>query len=66
MSSNLQGRKVLFITANIGIERDELLKPMQALKDQGASVTHASVEGGEAETWLNDSEKDVTDRKSVV
>ncbi|MDR8013686.1 type 1 glutamine amidotransferase domain-containing protein [Ectopseudomonas guguanensis] len=60
MSSNLQGRKVLFITANIGIERDELLKPMQALKDQGASVTHASVEGGEAETWLNDSEKDVT------
>ncbi|ARS49648.1 MULTISPECIES: type 1 glutamine amidotransferase domain-containing protein [Pseudomonadaceae] len=60
MSSNLQGKKVLFITANSGIERDELLKPMQALKDQGASVTHASVKGGEAETWLKDSEKDVT------
>jgi len=60
MSSNLQGRKVLFITANMGIERDELLKPMQALKAQGASVTHASVKGGETETWLKDSEKDVT------
>lgn len=60
MSSNLQGKKVLFITANSGIERDELLKPMQALKDQGANVTHASVKGGEAETWLKDSEKDVT------
>lgn len=60
MSSNLQGKKVLFITANTGIERDELLKPMQALKDQGASVTHASVKGGEAETWLQDSKKDVS------
>lgn len=60
MSSNLQDKKALFITANTGIERDELLKPMQALKDQGASVTHASVKGGEAETWLKDSEKDVS------
>lgn len=60
MSSNLQGKKVLFITANSGIERDELLEPMQALKDQGASVTHASIKGGAAETWLKDSEKDVT------
>lgn len=38
LSSNLQGKKVLFITANTGIERDELLKPMQAMKDQCASV----------------------------
>ncbi|MFV3415945.1 type 1 glutamine amidotransferase domain-containing protein [Pseudomonas nitroreducens] len=60
MSSNLQGKNVLIITANSGIERDELLKPMQALKEQGASVTHASVKGGEAQTWVKDSEKDVT------
>ncbi|MDU4253446.1 MULTISPECIES: type 1 glutamine amidotransferase domain-containing protein [Pseudomonas] len=60
MSTNLQGKNVLIITANSGIERDELLKPMQALKEQGASVTHASVKGGEAQTWVKDSEKDVT------
>lgn len=60
MSSNLQGKKVLIITANTGIERDELLKPMQALKEQGANVTHASVKGGQAQTWVKDSEKDVT------
>ncbi|WP_448681120.1 type 1 glutamine amidotransferase domain-containing protein [Pseudomonas nicosulfuronedens] len=60
MSSNLQGKNVLIITANSGIERDELLKPMQALKEQGATVTHASVKGGEAQTWVKDSEKDVT------
>lgn len=60
MSANLQGKKVLIITANTGIERDELLRPLQALKDQGASVSHASIQGGEAQTWLKDSEKDVT------
>ncbi|MCU9948907.1 type 1 glutamine amidotransferase domain-containing protein [Pseudomonas sp. PDM13] len=60
MSMNLQGKKVLFITANSGIERDELLKPMEALKTQGAKVTHATVKGGEAQTWVQDSEKDVT------
>ncbi|AMO76192.1 type 1 glutamine amidotransferase domain-containing protein [Pseudomonas citronellolis] len=60
MSANLQGKKVLIITANAGIERDELLRPLQALKDQGASVSHASIQGGEAQTWLKDSEKDVT------
>lgn len=59
MSTNLQGKKVLIITANAGIERDELLRPLQALKEQGASVTHGSVKGGEAQTWLKDSEKDL-------
>lgn len=60
MSTHLQGRNVLFITANTGIERDELLKPMQALTEQGANVTHASLKGGQAQTWLKDSEKDVS------
>jgi protease I len=60
MNTHLQGRNVLFITANTGIERDELLKPMQALTEQGANVTHASLKGGQAQTWLKDSEKDVS------
>lgn len=59
MTDNLQGRNVLIITANAGIERDELLEPMRALKAQGATVTHASLKGGPAQTWVHDSEKDV-------
>ena len=60
MSAQLQGKNVLIITANAGIERDELLKPLQALQEQGATVTYATVKGGQAQTWVQDSEKDVT------
>lgn len=58
MSAKLQGKNVLVITANTGIERDELLEPLKTLKQQGATVTHATIEGGEAQTW-HDSEKDL-------
>ena len=32
MSSQLHGKKILIITSNTGIERDELLKPLEALR----------------------------------
>jgi protease I len=60
MANTSQRKRVLIITANTGIERDELLKPMKALEAQGADVTHATVKGGEAQTWVNDSEHDLT------
>jgi len=46
MSNQLAGKKVLFITSNTGIERDELVKPFEALKAQGVLVTHGSSDGG--------------------
>ncbi|KAF1061124.1 MAG: General stress protein 18 [Pseudomonas citronellolis] len=58
MSANLKGKKVLVITANTGIERDELLKPIEALKDQGVEVTYATIEGGQAQTFRHDTDKD--------
>lgn len=58
MSNQLNGKKILIITSNTGIERDELLKPLQALKEMGASVTHASIKGGAAQTFVQDTEKD--------
>jgi protease I len=58
MTATLQGKKVLIITSNTGIERDELLKPLQALKEAGAEVTHASIEGGTTQTFVQDTEKD--------
>ncbi|MFK3795581.1 MULTISPECIES: type 1 glutamine amidotransferase domain-containing protein [unclassified Pseudomonas] len=60
MTQDLHSKKVLIITANTGIERDELLKPMEALKAHGAQVVHATLKGGEAQTWLHDSEHDVS------
>jgi protease I len=60
MSNQLSGKKVLIITSNTGIERDELLKPQQALKDHGATVTHATLEGGTAQLFLHDTDKDAT------
>lgn len=58
MSAQLHGKKVLIITSNTGIERDELLKPLQALRSLGATVTHASSDGGTTQTFLHDTDKD--------
>ena len=60
MTAQLQGKNVLFITANTGIERDELLKPLEALRGYGVKATHASIEGGTAQTFMQDTEKDRT------
>jgi len=60
MSNLLAGKKVLFITSNTGIERDELVKPLESLKAQGALVTHASSDGGTTQTFVNDTDKDRT------
>ncbi|MBD1551656.1 type 1 glutamine amidotransferase domain-containing protein [Pseudomonas typographi] len=60
MSNRLQGKKVLVITSDTGIERDELIKPVQALQAEGASVVHASSGGGTTQTFVGDTEKDTT------
>ncbi|MCS3468162.1 protease I [Pseudomonas sp. JUb42] len=60
MSTELQGKKILIITSNSGIERDELLKPLEALRGFGATVTHGSSKGGITQTCLHDADKDVT------
>lgn len=60
MSSQLHGKKILIITSNTGIERDELLKPLEALRGFGATVTHGSSKGGSTQTFLKDTEKDRT------
>lgn len=60
MANRLQGKKALIITSNTGIERDELLKPLEFLSGEGATVTHASIEGGTTQTFMQDTEKDRT------
>lgn len=56
----MSSKRVLIITSNTGIERDELVKPLEALKGAGLDVTHASVEGGTTQTFVQDTEKDKT------
>lgn len=65
MSAQLNGKKILIITSNTGIERDELLKPLQALRGFGATVTHASSKGGTTQTFVGDTEKDQTVESDV-
>lgn len=60
MSNRLDGKKILIITSNTGIERDELVKPLETLRALGAEVTHASSDGGTTQTFVGDTEKDRT------
>ena len=65
MSSQLNGKHILVITSNTGIERDELLKPLEMLRGYGATVTHASSKGGTTQTFVGDTEKDQTVESDV-
>lgn len=65
MSPQLNGKNILIITSNTGIERDELLKPLEALRSFGATVTHASSKGGTTQTFVGDTEKDLTVESDV-
>lgn len=65
MSAQLNGKKILIITANTGIERDELLSPLETLRGFGATVTHGSSEGGTTQTFRHDTEKDKTVESDV-
>ncbi len=65
MSSQLNGKNILIITSNTGIERDELLKPLEALRSYGATVTHGSSKGGTTQTFVGDTEKDQTVESDV-
>ncbi|MGX1777742.1 type 1 glutamine amidotransferase domain-containing protein [Nocardia brasiliensis] len=58
MPDDLNGTRVLVITSNTGVERDELLVPLEQLKGKGASVVHAAPETEEVQTFQHDTEKD--------
>ncbi|QBS45065.1 type 1 glutamine amidotransferase domain-containing protein [Nocardia sp. CS682] len=60
MSDELNGTRVLIITSNTGVERDELLVPQRELKEKGATVVHAAPKNEQVQTFEHDTEKDVT------
>jgi protease I len=54
MTTDLNGRRVLAIVTNYGIEQDELVVPLQHLRDAGALVDIAAVSSDPIETLVGD------------
>jgi protease I len=52
--SHLNGKQVLAIVTNYGVEQDELLEPVRHLRDHGAVVTVAAVTGDDVRTLVGD------------
>lgn len=49
-------KKALFITSNIGVEQDELIKPIEFLQSKGIEVIHAAEEQKDVQTVKRDKE----------
>lgn len=50
MSNKLEGKKVAILVAN-GFEQEELIKPREALENEGASTEIVSIETGKVKGW---------------
>ena len=49
-------KKALFITSNVGVEQDELIKPSEYLQSKGIEVIHAAEEKKDVQTVKSDKE----------
>ncbi|MEO8750544.1 MAG: DJ-1/PfpI/YhbO family deglycase/protease [Allobranchiibius sp.] len=58
----IESKKILVIVTNYGIEQDELVVPVQKLKEAGAQVTVAAVDNDTVRTLVGDKDpgQDVT------
>lgn len=50
----LDGKKILVIATNYGVEQDEIVVPTDQLRERGATVTVAAKESGPIETLVGD------------
>lgn len=56
MPGLLAGKRVVIVTSNTGVERDELIVPRDRLRERGALVRHAAVKGEPVHTYRHDLE----------
>lgn len=54
MTKQLEGKKVLIICQNWGVEQVELMQPLESLRDAGAEVTLAAGEKRDVECFTED------------
>ncbi|WP_420369071.1 type 1 glutamine amidotransferase domain-containing protein [Curtobacterium sp. L1-20] len=52
--ATLDGKNVLVIATNYGVEQDEIVVPVEQLRERGATVTVAAQESGSIETLVGD------------
>ena len=52
--ASLDGKNVLVIATNYGVEQDEIVVPVDQLRERGASVTVAAQETGSIQTLVGD------------
>ncbi|MBT1680799.1 type 1 glutamine amidotransferase domain-containing protein [Curtobacterium aurantiacum] len=52
--ATLDGKKILVMTTNYGVEQDEIVVPTEQLRERGASVTVAAKETGTIQTLVGD------------
>ncbi|MEV6277880.1 type 1 glutamine amidotransferase domain-containing protein [Nocardia sp. NPDC051832] len=58
MSGRLEGVRVLIVTSNTGVERDELVVPLGQLRALGAQVIHAAPKNAGVQTFRHDTQPD--------
>ncbi|MFI8004807.1 DJ-1/PfpI/YhbO family deglycase/protease [Streptomyces sp. NPDC086010] len=63
---NLDGRRVLAIVTNYGVEQDELVVPVRRLRDAGAAVDIAAVSADPIRTLVGDKDPGETVRPSFT
>jgi deglycase len=51
MPGRLQGKKIAFLTANEGVERVELVEPLEAVREAGAEAELLAPEAGEVQSF---------------
>ncbi|MBF6328033.1 type 1 glutamine amidotransferase domain-containing protein [Nocardia transvalensis] len=61
MAAELQGKRVLIVTSNTGVEHDELVVPRDRLRERGAEVTHAAAKAEQVQTFRSDVQPDSTE-----
>ncbi|MFF0494263.1 type 1 glutamine amidotransferase domain-containing protein [Nocardia sp. NPDC003482] len=66
MAAELQGKRVLIVTSNTGVEHDELVVPRDRLRERGAEVTHAAVKQEQVQTFQHDTEPDTTEQPQAA
>ncbi len=56
--STLDGKKIAFLTSQIGIEKAELTEPWKTVTDAGATAVHLAPETGDVQSMVGDVDKD--------
>lgn len=54
MTTDLTGRRIAFLVAPVGTEHDELVKPLEAVREAGAEAVLVSSEAGKVKTNRKD------------